>query len=125
MSLPAPTVPPETLMSHLGSRVRRPLLVRSKKRSYLLVALLAAPIAVVPARADTTGVVDAPARVDARRLERRSEHVVIISLDGLRPDAIDKFGARTLQRLMREGTYTLNAQTILPSKTLPSHTSML
>ena len=112
-------------MSHLGSRVRRPFLVRSKKSSYLLVALLAAPIAVVPARADTTGVADAPARIDAPRVDRRSEHVVIISLDGLRPDAIDKFGARTLQRLMREGTYTLNAQTILPSKTLPSHTSML
>jgi predicted AlkP superfamily pyrophosphatase or phosphodiesterase len=54
-----------------------------------------------------------------------TDHVVIISLDGLRPDAIAKFGAKTIQRLMREGSYTLNAQTILPSKTLPSHTSML
>jgi predicted AlkP superfamily pyrophosphatase or phosphodiesterase len=58
-------------------------------------------------------------------LTRATSHVVIISLDGLRPDAIDKFGATTLQRLMREGSYTLNAKTILPSKTLPSHTSML
>jgi arylsulfatase A-like enzyme len=54
-----------------------------------------------------------------------TQHVVVISLDGLRPDAIGKFRARTLQRLMREGSYTLAARTIMPSKTLPSHTSML
>lgn len=54
-----------------------------------------------------------------------TEHVVVISIDGLRPDAIDKYKARTIQRLMREGAYSLEAQTIYPSKTLPSHTSML
>ena len=32
---------------------------------------------------------------------------------------------RPLQRLIKEGSYTLAARTILPSKTLPSHTSML
>ena len=56
---------------------------------------------------------------------RMTDHVVIVSIDGLRPDAIEQFGAKTLMRLMREGSYTLSAQTILPSKTLPSHTSML
>ncbi len=56
---------------------------------------------------------------------RVSRHVVIVSIDGLRPDAIATYGASNLQRIMREGTYTLSAQTILPSKTLPSHTSML
>ena len=50
---------------------------------------------------------------------------MVISVDGLRPDAISRFEASTIQRLMREGSYTLDAQTILPSKTLPSHTSML
>ena len=54
-----------------------------------------------------------------------TDHVVIISIDGLRPDAIERFGAEQLQRLMREGAYSLEAQTIFPSKTLPSHTSML
>ena len=54
-----------------------------------------------------------------------TQHVVVISIDGLRPDAIEKFGAETLQRLMREGSYTLAAKTIMPSRTLPSHTSML
>lgn len=54
-----------------------------------------------------------------------TDHVLVVSIDGLRPDAIDRFGARNLQRLMREGSYSLLAQTIMPSKTLPSHTSML
>ena len=54
-----------------------------------------------------------------------SEHVVVISIDGLRPDAIERFRAKTLQRLMHEGSYSLRARTILPSITLPSHTSML
>ena len=54
-----------------------------------------------------------------------TEHVILVSIDGLRPDAIRRFGAVNLQRLMREGSYTLAATTILPSKTLPSHTSML
>jgi predicted AlkP superfamily pyrophosphatase or phosphodiesterase len=52
-------------------------------------------------------------------------NVVLISIDGLRPDAIAASGARNLQRMMREGAYTLKARTIVPSRTLPSHTSML
>ena len=56
---------------------------------------------------------------------RVSDHVIVVSIDGLRPDAIAKFEARTLQRLMRGGRYSLTAQTIAISNTLPSHTSML
>jgi arylsulfatase A-like enzyme len=59
------------------------------------------------------------------RSSARSEHVIIVSIDGLRPDAITKFGAGTIERLMQQGSYSLKASTILPSKTLPSHTSML
>jgi arylsulfatase A-like enzyme len=54
-----------------------------------------------------------------------TDHLIVISIDGLRPDAISRYPARTLERLLREGAYTLTAQTIYPSKTLPSHTSML
>lgn len=56
---------------------------------------------------------------------RVSDHVIVISIDGLRPDAIARFGAPTLDRMMREGRYSLTAQTIAISNTLPSHTSML
>jgi predicted AlkP superfamily pyrophosphatase or phosphodiesterase len=54
-----------------------------------------------------------------------TDHLIVISIDGLRPDAIERYGARTLLRLMREGSYSLAATTIVPSRTLPSHTSML
>ena len=117
-------------MTHLSpARARLSRLARTATPVAVLHAVLAASLVAAPAaRADTTDVAfvdSARARLPEAALEQRSEHVVIISLDGMRPDAIGKFGARTIQRLMREGTYTLQAQTILPSKTLPSHTSML
>lgn len=56
---------------------------------------------------------------------RVTDHVIVISVDGLRPDAIARYNAKTLQRLMHEGRYSLTAQTIAISNTLPSHTSML
>ena len=55
----------------------------------------------------------------------RPSHVLVLSIDGLRPDAIDLTPMRNLQTLMREGAYSLIAQTIFPSSTLPSHSSML
>lgn len=56
---------------------------------------------------------------------RVTDHVIVISVDGLRPDAIAKYDARTLESLMARGRYSLTAQTIAISNTLPSHTSML
>jgi predicted AlkP superfamily pyrophosphatase or phosphodiesterase len=61
----------------------------------------------------------------AERTGGVARHVVVISIDGLRPDAIQAAGARNLQRMMSEGAYSLQARTIMPSRTLPSHTSML
>jgi predicted AlkP superfamily pyrophosphatase or phosphodiesterase len=54
-----------------------------------------------------------------------TNHVVIVSVDGLRPDAIARFKAATIGRIAREGSHSFAATTINPSKTLPSHTSML
>ena len=54
-----------------------------------------------------------------------TKNVILVSIDGLRPDAIEQFKAANLQRLIREGSYSLSARTIMPSTTLPSHTSML
>ena len=56
---------------------------------------------------------------------RVTDHVIVISVDGLRPDAIARYNAKAIQRLMNEGRYSLTAQTISISNTLPSHTSML
>lgn len=68
---------------------------------------------------------DAASRGPLQPSQGPNAHVVLISIDGLRPDAIGQFQATTLSRLIHEGSYTLSATTILPSKTLPSHTSML
>ena len=70
-------------------------------------------------------VATAPPPTPAVPLSSITPNVLVVSIDGLRPDAISAFEATTLQRLIREGSYTLAASTILPSKTLPSHTSML
>ena len=57
------------------------------------------------------------------------DHVIAISIDGLNPAAISKLGkSRTpaFHRLMREGSYTLNARTDREkTSTLPNHTTML
>lgn len=57
-----------------------------------------------------------------------SPKAVIISIDGLRPDAFT--GASgvpvpNIAGLARRGAYTWNAQTIVPAMTLPAHSSML
>lgn len=54
-----------------------------------------------------------------------AERVLIVSFDGLRPDAIALASMTNLLTLMESSAYTLTAQTILPSVTLPSHVSML
>jgi predicted AlkP superfamily pyrophosphatase or phosphodiesterase len=51
--------------------------------------------------------------------------VVIFSVDGLRPDALLQAGAPAIMGLASRGAYTWQAQTIMPSTTLPSHASML
>ncbi len=55
----------------------------------------------------------------------RSEHVFVISFDGGNPTILQKADMPNFQRLVAEGAHTFEANTILPSKTLPSHTSML
>ncbi len=55
----------------------------------------------------------------------KSARVLIVSFDGLRPDAILAANMVNVMALMQNGAYTLNAQTIMPSTTLPSHSSML
>lgn len=51
--------------------------------------------------------------------------VLIVSFDGLRPEAIDLAPMPGLQNLMQTAAYSLAAQTTFPSSTLPAHSSML
>ena len=56
-------------------------------------------------------------------------HVIVISIDGLRPDAIMRLGAEgapSIHRLMREGAFTLNARNLIEKTiTLPNHSAMV
>lgn len=71
--------------------------------------------------------------VDFQRLTVRTERptapaaerVVMISIDGLRADALERFQPPTLTRLANEGAFTDRAETVLPSLTVPAHLSML
>ena len=48
-----------------------------------------------------------------------------MSVDGLRPDAVQRVNPPNLRALTEKGAYTWQAQTITPSNTLPSHVSGL
>jgi predicted AlkP superfamily pyrophosphatase or phosphodiesterase len=51
--------------------------------------------------------------------------VALISIDGLRPDALTQEGTPNILALAERGSYTFAAQTTFPPTTLPGHTSML
>ena len=48
--------------------------------------------------------------------------VILILIDGMRPDALQKVDYA--QKFLKSSTYTLNAKTVLPSDTLPCHMSL-
>lgn len=52
-------------------------------------------------------------------------YVLLVSIDGLRPEAIAMAPMPNLQQLIQDGAYSLSAQTVHPSATLPAHASML
>lgn len=53
------------------------------------------------------------------------DHVIIVSIDGGKPSVIEKSKMPNLNLTIAEGSRAFTAKTILPSKTLPSHVSML
>jgi len=53
-----------------------------------------------------------------------SNKVILISIDGMRPDGVVNCGNPYVAEMMKRGAYTLTAQTVIPSVTLPCHTSM-
>ena len=55
----------------------------------------------------------------------RAQHVFIISFDGGKPAVMQRSAMPTVFEMVQQGAATWKAQTITPSVTLPSHTSML
>src|SRR5438093_1368185 len=54
-----------------------------------------------------------------------ADNVVIIMVDGLRPDALRQAKVPTLDGLINRGASTMKAQTVEPSLTLPAFASMM
>jgi len=50
--------------------------------------------------------------------------VILISVDGMRPDAFEKCSNPYIGQLLKASRYTLQAKTVIPSVTLPCHMSM-
>lgn len=55
----------------------------------------------------------------------KAENIVLIIVDGLRPDALKQAKTPNLDGLIKRGASTMKAQTVTPSVTLPAFTSML
>lgn len=66
-----------------------------------------------------------PIPVFAQADPPRPSHILVISLDGARPDALRLAETPNIQALAERGAVAWEAQTILPSVTLPAHASML
>jgi predicted AlkP superfamily pyrophosphatase or phosphodiesterase len=56
---------------------------------------------------------------------RRAQYVFIVSFDGGKPSEMARSKMPRFFSLARQGASTMKARTIVPSVTLPSHTSML
>lgn len=54
-----------------------------------------------------------------------ADRVLLVSCDGLRPDAIPATDTPVMQRLIETGSYQATALAELPPVTLPNHTSMV
>jgi len=55
---------------------------------------------------------------------RHAKHVILLSVDGMRPDAIGLAETPVIDGFMASGAGTLHARCEMPSITLPCHTSM-
>ncbi len=53
-----------------------------------------------------------------------SQKVLLILVDGMRPDAIDQCEHPFLRKLREESSCCMNSRTVMPSVTLPCHTSL-
>ena len=83
---------------------------------------VAAPSVVAPTAAPAPTQAAAPSAKLGRAAIR---HVVIISEDGLRPDALTGVKPPVHQAIFKRAAYSLRARTIRRASTLPSHAAML
>lgn len=67
----------------------------------------------------------APGGASAAVSPSHADNIVIIMVDGLRPDALKQARTPNLDGLIKRGASTMRAQTVEPSLTLPAFASMM
>lgn len=82
-------------------------------------------IAQVPAAIPTTAPSTNPTTKPTTKPVAAVQHVVVISIDGLRPDLALRADMPHLRSLLARGSYSMWARTTEISVTLPSHVSMI
>src|SRR5687767_10791026 len=66
----------------------------------------------------------APGTIPAASAARPADHVIVIMLDGCRPDALRRANAPVLHGLAAAGTTYLRARTVYPSQTRVAFVSL-
>ena len=126
VATPEPMLPPPTAPAVATQPMAPPLTAVTPTAQPTVVNLL--PLITHQAEAEmatSTAEPTATATAEPTPTPLPAARVVIISIDGLRPDAISAELTPNLWALAQTGAYSWAAQTISPSITLPSHTSML
>ena len=107
----------DTLIQRAPSRVARALVIT------FVLTLLAATLSTTRSSARAADAdADAPT---TRPVNRRARHVIVISIDGARPDVMLRADMPNVRSQMRRGAFTFYAVTTPAAVTLPSHTSMM
>ena len=84
------------------------------------------PAAAAPAPAPAQAATPPPSTTRPKTLTRKDiRHVIIISEDGLRPDALTGVKPPVHEEIFKRAAFSLKAQTIRRASTLPSHAAML
>ena len=53
------------------------------------------------------------------------QHIIVIGIDGMSPDGIQKADTPTLDSMIQEGAATMHARSVLPSSSSPNWASMI
>lgn len=106
-----------SVLGCLGLNATIPLPAPSQALPIAFDSTATATVTAIPTETPFPSIIPSPAPVVRR--------VLIVSIDGLRPDIISLAPMPNLLALMQSGAYSLTAQTVRPSVTLVSHSSML
>ena len=102
-----------------------PLFAPSSTPSLTFTPSLTPTLTTTSTTAFTSTPTDTPTLTPTATFAPPARRVIILSIDGLRPDAIALAPMPNLTALMSGGAFSLGAQTVFPSVTLVSHASML